>query len=172
MEAQYLRILGLVDFLLDLHVLLLLALLQIVDLADIGGIQLRQFDVLHEQLEVSALCWVLGDGAAIVGGVRLELPVFLEELFVDLLQSDNFLLVLMNISFVLLIVEVELADLLAETADQGLGSPQLLFLPVPEHDLEFRQQMQVDLGHRILDFEFAIKLALLVISILGLLLVV
>lgn len=41
MEAQYLRVLSLVYFLLDLHVLLLLALLQIVDLADIGSIQLR-----------------------------------------------------------------------------------------------------------------------------------
>lgn len=41
MEAQYFRILSLMYFLLDLHVLLLLALLQIVDLADIGSIQLR-----------------------------------------------------------------------------------------------------------------------------------
>lgn len=41
MEAQYLRVFSLVYFLLDLHVLLLLALLQIVDLADIGSIQLR-----------------------------------------------------------------------------------------------------------------------------------
>ena len=166
MEAQYLRILSLMDFLLDLHVLLLLALLQIVDLADIGGIELGQFDVLHEQLEVSAFCWVLGDGAAIAGGVRLDFPVFLEEFLVYFLQTDNFLLVLVHIPLVLLVVEVELADLLAETADQGLRSLLLLFLPVSEHDLEFGQQMQVDLRHGILDFKFAIKLALLVIFVL------
>ena len=44
----------------------------------------------------------------------------------------------MHISFVLLIVEVELTDLLAEIADQAVHSPLLLFLPVPEHDLDLR----------------------------------
>lgn len=123
-------------------------------------------------MEIPSLCWVLGDGAAITRGVRLEFPVFLEEFFVDLLQPDDFLLILMHISFVLLIVEVQFTDLLAEIADQTLHSPLLLFLPVSEHDLDLRQEMQVDLGHRILDLEFADKVTLLVILIFGLLLVV
>lgn len=78
----------------------------------------------------------------------------------------------MHISFVLLIIEVELTDLLAEIADQAAHSPLLLFLPVPEHDLDLRQEMQVNLGHRILDLKFAVNLTLLVIFILRLLLVV
>lgn len=123
-------------------------------------------------MEIPSLCGVLGDGAAVTRGVCLEFPVFLEEFFVDLLQADNFLLILMHISLILLIVEVQFTDLLAEIADQSLHSPLLLFLPVSEHDLDLRQEMQVDLGHRIPDLKFAVKVALLVILILGLLLVV
>ena len=170
-EAQDLRILGLVHFLLHLHELLLLALLHLVDLADVGRVELREFDVLHQQLEVPAFRWVFGDGAAVVGRVRLELPVLLEELLVDFLQADDFLFIIVQVALVLLIVQVELTDLLAEIADQALHGALLLFLPVPEHDLDFGEDVQVDLRHRVFDFELAEELALLVVPVLGLLLV-
>lgn len=61
MKTQDLGILSLMHFLLHLHELLLLALLQIVDLADIGCVELCKFDVLHEQLEVPSLRGIFGD---------------------------------------------------------------------------------------------------------------
>lgn len=72
----------------------------------------------------------------------------------------------MQIAFILLIIQVQLADLLAEIAYQTLHNLLLLLLPVPEHDLDFGKDMQVYLRQLILDLKLADKLALLVVLVL------
>lgn len=78
----------------------------------------------------------------------------------------------MQIAFVLLVIQVQLTDFLAEVAYQTVDSLLFLLLPVPEHDLDFRKNMQVYLRQLVLGLKLADELALLVVLILRLLLVV
>ena len=61
MASQNLGVFVFVDLLLHLHKIVLFALLQIVDLAEVGRVQLRKLDVLHQQLIIAALPCILCD---------------------------------------------------------------------------------------------------------------